>query len=281
MTIAIGFWYGDGVLVCSDSLYTAGALKLSGKKVFRAEIGEERVIFAIAGSVPYGKMAVEKAVSEIAAKTDRTKAILKKAVEDVLLDVYRSHLYPHPEFRKFGGPEFELVVGAWSHIDGLEFFYTSDTAVTDITDHHCLGYGQDLAYFLIKQIFRHPSLSVDDAASVAVHVLRETKENVSFCGGPSQYACLSKNGKMCGRLGLDLSGKEEMSEAVSQAVRRLYLIAADLGAKKEQIDSEIEQLAMIVRTSRDYLREQKERLSGSHEILKASAHIVEPPDFKL
>src|ERR1700686_3540471 len=81
MTIAMGFRYDSGILVCSDSQYTAGIQKLTGKKVFRAEIREERLIFAIAGSVPYGRMAVEKFVTAIDAVSDeRTKGKLRQTI---------------------------------------------------------------------------------------------------------------------------------------------------------------------------------------------------------
>ena len=207
MTIAIGFRFHKGVLICADSQYTvSGILKMSGKKIFRAQVGQDRLVFGIAGSVPFGKMAIEKCVRQVAMipANERTKSNQRQSIEKTLLNIHQEHIYIHPEFRKPGGPEFELILTTWSHLDGLDFFYTSDTALNEITNYYCLGYGSYLAQFVIQSIFRHKGLALHDAVRVAVHVLHQTKEHVDSCGGGSQFAYLMEDGKMSSIHGVDV-----------------------------------------------------------------------------
>lgn len=285
VTIAIGFRYDYGALVCSDSLYTDGYLKRMGKKVFRAEIGEDRLVFALAGAVPYAKMTVERAVRAIGnmRAEQRTKAGMRSAVEGVLCDTFETHVFKHPHFGQgVNSPDFQLVVAAWSHLDGLDFYSSFETATTDIEDFEPLGCGQDVASLALKRIFRHRNLSLDDATSVAVYALHEAKEHGSYCGGANQFAFLNESGEMGSKLGLDLSGREELTTAVSQVFRRLCLVAADRRTTDDEIQKELQTIALTIRAARDFATRRHESFSENvRETMKASAPILEPPDFKL
>src|SRR6267378_5285598 len=215
VTISIGFRFSGGFLLCADSHYTIGAMKVVGRKVFRAAIGQDRMIFGIAGTVPYGKMFIEKLIPQIAAipEEGRTKTAIRWKVESWLLKFYKKHVFPHPFFQREGGPDFNLLVGTWSHLDGLDCFSTSETTTRDINDYECIGYGQDVARLAIQGMFRHRYLSLDDAVNVAVHVLRETKENVTYCGGANQFAFLKKDGDMGSGYRLETSQAEKISSS--------------------------------------------------------------------
>ncbi len=283
MTIAIGFRYSGGVLVCSDSLYTVGTLKLNGKKVFRAAVGSERIVFALAGSVPFASMAIEKCLREISAipAEERTKIAMRDATESVLRDVFQQHIYPHPRHGTMDGPGFELAIGAWSHIDGLDFFYTSESAPATILDYHCLGCGHDFAHFILKSISRHPYLPLNTAASVAVHILRLVKERVSYCGGANQFAYLTKEGEMGSGSSLDLTGIEEISAALSsQAAKDVYRVAVDMESADEQLAGKLDTLATILQATREKVRSDREQFKGFTDHVKESADVLSPPDFK-
>lgn len=226
MTIAIGFRFNKGFLVCSDSMYTIGTMKTTGKKIFRATVGDERLVFGIAGSVPHGKMFIEKAVPRLATipSTERTKKTMRVRLENALLHFYQKHMFPHPFFQREGGPDFSLIVGTWSPIDGLDCFVTSDTATTDINDWYPTGIGQDVARLAANAMFRHPNLSLSDALMVATYVLKETKDNVAFCGGPNQFAFLKEDGDMGSTYRLRYREAEEMAVTFSYGIEPYFLM---------------------------------------------------------
>src|ERR1700682_1660300 len=274
VTISVGFRFSHGFLVCSDSHCTIGAMKVVGRKVFRAAIGQDRMIFGIAGTVPYGKMFIEKLIPRIAAIPDakRTKAAIRSEVENWLFKFYKKHIFPHPFFQREGGPDFNLIIGTWSHLDGLDCFSTSETTVTDVNDYECIGYGQDVARLAIKGIFRHKYLSRDDAVNVAVHVLRETKENIIYCGGDNQFAFLTDDGDMGSGFRLKTARTEEISSSFSFCTKNLYLFVASPNTTEEQMDQQLDYTVTLIKAIRKHALEERPTsiLSGpqSEEDLK-------------
>jgi hypothetical protein len=213
----------------------------------------------MAGSVPYAKMAVEKIVHSIAAipERDKTKVNIRNKIESVLFKLHEKHIFKHPHFQLQGGPDFYLIVGVWSHLDGLDFFSQTETALTDIVDFHCTGVGEDLSRFVIKSIFRHRGLSIWDAANVAVHVLRLTKENVTYCGGRDQFAYLTSEGIMGSSFGSRISGTQYLSEVFSESIRRLYLWVADLDSPDSRLDQELLLLKSAIESARAKVDDEK------------------------
>lgn len=273
-------------MICSDSHYTIGAMKVVGKKVFRAAIGQDRMIFGIAGTVPYGKMFIEKLIPQIATipEEGRTKAAIREKFENWLLKFYRKHVFPHPCFQREGGPDFNLIVGTWSHLDGLDCFSTSETTATDINDYECIGYGQDVARLAIKGMFRHRYLALDDAVNAAVHVLRETKENVTYCGGENQFAFLKKDGDMGSGYRLKTAQAEKISSSFAVCTKNLYLFAASPHTSEEQMNQQFEYTITMIKAIRERaFKEQPTTVLTSkpsdEEELKKQDNIINPPDF--
>lgn len=263
MTIAIGFRFADGALLSADSQYTIGVTKLSGEKIFPFEIGEDRAIFAISGHVPFGKQAIlacHQSISKIPRKR-RSTARIRSAISDVLVDQHKKHIYPHPQRGQSGGPDFELLIAVWSHIDGLDFLSTCETAINPVSSYHCMGIGSDLAHFLIANVFRHPKMSVRDTANIAIHVLRETKAWVEYCSGKSQFGVLRIDGTMSKVETIQIEHSEKISDAFGQAIRRLYVIAADLETTEETMRSEIEETFFLIQT----MREERRRIQADYE----------------
>ncbi|MGH9796317.1 MAG: hypothetical protein ACRD5G_16235, partial [Candidatus Acidiferrales bacterium] len=154
MTIASAFKFRGGVLLCADTRFSTGTMRQHGKKILRFRIGdgptESKIAFAISGNVDYARMAADKCVSVLTALPvgERNKIQAKSKIEEVLLSVYRDHVYPHPLFRA-GTPDFELAIAIWNPSDGLGCFSTHESTVNEIEVYKCLGAGADLAEYLI------------------------------------------------------------------------------------------------------------------------------------
>ena len=63
MTIAAGFMFDKGILLCADTQETySGVMKLQASKIFPADFaakGGTKVAFALTGDVAYARRAVE------------------------------------------------------------------------------------------------------------------------------------------------------------------------------------------------------------------------------
>jgi hypothetical protein len=66
MTIAAGFQFDGGVLLCADSEQTQGELKFHGSKIISRDLRPAlSVAFDISGDVSYATMAVQEESSPI------------------------------------------------------------------------------------------------------------------------------------------------------------------------------------------------------------------------
>lgn len=95
MTIAAGFTFSDGILFCADTEETYGSvLKVSGSKIFPIDFGYESGIlcFAVAGSVSYAKMAIEKIREEFGAKRPGSHSAVRGVIERNLTEIYKGHI---------------------------------------------------------------------------------------------------------------------------------------------------------------------------------------------
>jgi 20S proteasome alpha/beta subunit len=264
MTIAAGFHFADGLLLCADTQITqASYMKLHNSKIVAIDFasnGGSKAIFALTGSVPYCHMAIEHCRRELASNPPNkmSSSEMMISIEEALEGFCQDHLYKHPGFER-GEISVQMLIGTWSHADNmLTLLATRENAVNVVRDYECLGAGQFLAHYLIPTLFRHSSMALDDATNVAFHVLKETKEYVDSCGGGSQVIVLNKDGKFKHAGYAALRRGESMSEAFKEAIRRLLVCSADLNATEEQLKKEFDMALLIINSSREQLRRENQ-----------------------
>ena len=182
---------------------------------------------------------------------ERTGGGLLVAIEEALEDFFGRHMYPHPQYGTYGGPNFELLVAARSDVDKtLGLYATTETAITEVRDYECVGAGAFLANYLLPTLFRHKGMGVKDTANVAIHVLRETKSYVDSCGGGSEFVALDNNGGISAVTSFDIDTGETLSEGFVSAVRRIYVVAADLDSTPEQLKEEFDMALLVINAYR-------------------------------
>jgi 20S proteasome alpha/beta subunit len=202
VTIAIGSRYQGGALLCADTEVTHGdALKTHTSKVYLCEEGKSRLAIAYAGSVPFARMFIEECKRIFPDFADKPKIEVRRCISDGLLSFYESRIHRHPHYRQVGGPDFWLIVGVWSEIDGLDLFSTDDTAVNSIETYECVGAGAYLARFLIEKRF-NPGWTSGDASSAMEATLQTIKHHVPYCGGASDFVFLGESSGV-GHIGLE------------------------------------------------------------------------------
>lgn len=65
LTIAAGFCFQEGILLCADTEQTVGHLKTSDSKIISEEFSDCSVAFAIAGDVAHATSAVQQILSDL------------------------------------------------------------------------------------------------------------------------------------------------------------------------------------------------------------------------
>jgi 20S proteasome alpha/beta subunit len=114
MTIAIGFQFNDGVLFCADTKITTD-VKTNESKIVYCGYGKNNAcvsVFALAGSLPYARAAIEKCENAVALLdfTDYTNTTLDRvqnAIESALTRFYRRHVG-------------ESHIGWFEHVESLK-----------------------------------------------------------------------------------------------------------------------------------------------------------------
>ena len=74
MTIAAGFVCRDGILLCTDSQYTAYD-KTNKDKIFMRPYGRGSVSFAFVGDESYGKTAIDEGMLAVRALPDEHQSV--------------------------------------------------------------------------------------------------------------------------------------------------------------------------------------------------------------
>lgn len=203
MTIAAGFLYDGGLLLCADTQYTA-QFRLHGSKLLRFEYDDgSRSVFATVGSAKYARMCVQLIQDSITAldKSERTLSKMHLVLVSGVKELHHSHLFKHPQRSEL---TVQFLVGLWSAQDkALAFFSTEDTAVVRMYGYECAGSGEMLAQYLIRPKYRRvkgvgerPKHTKAEVMRLAAEAMREVKKTDPYCGGDTEYVTLTTGGDL-------------------------------------------------------------------------------------
>jgi 20S proteasome alpha/beta subunit len=203
MTIAIGFLYQDGLLLCADTQFT-GNIKLMGSKILphKYEDGSKSA-FVVAGHPRYARMCVQLIEYQISALPEEDRSLSKMHLEVVagIKELYQEHIFKHP---KRYDVEVQLLVGLWSAKDeAVAFYSTEDTAVPRMYGYDCLGSGEVLAHQYIRPRYKRvtsttqkPRHTETEVRRLAIEAMRQVKKYDPYCGGDIECLTLTNDGQM-------------------------------------------------------------------------------------
>ncbi len=234
MTIAIGFQCPDGIVLCADTQYTEGGVKYYRTKLHGLEFSQGKLAFAIAGSVDFALMTINKIKSEIGASAF-TKMQITKCMEAALLSVYREHLYPHPRYSYPDGPSFSLLVGMWSKSDALCLWAATETSIMEVEQFRCIGSGRDLGQSL-ADVFYEPTMRADEAVVLGSYIIMHAKKHVEGCGGDTQIRVLKNDGRAQKEDPIYTREREAYLDEFDQSIQRLFYACGTLDLPDDVFD---------------------------------------------
>ena len=98
MTIAAGFRYDNGLLLCADTQYTS-QIKFRGSKILPKSYSDgSKSVFVIIGNPRYARMCVnvvEDTISDLE-KDERTISKMQQMVISAVRDLHQGHIFKHP-----------------------------------------------------------------------------------------------------------------------------------------------------------------------------------------
>jgi hypothetical protein len=278
MTIAAGFQFDSGILLCADTQYTGGAIKLFAPKLQSTVIeglkprDEVSVAIVFSGTETYMQMAALAVEDEIQQVVDHASlrdeepnvAEFRVAIENFLLKFHHKHIYEHPNYKSGIGPSVSMVIGIQAGSSAI-LFRTNETAVEEIRiDAPCafVGSGREIAEFAVRPLVPDLSekvLTLDEAILLATHALRVAKQSDPNCGGRSDFIVLFDNGAEPRVTSIEIKSAEEYSKSFDRLLQRLFFSVADTKKTSKRLKITDQELIEIRTEQRELIR-QRERL---------------------
>ncbi len=258
MTIVAGFNFNDGILVCTDTKHSGIGARFAPKISTSAYGNGAKSIMAFSGRSRYARMAIEDCENLLAALKDPTLIEMESTVRDVLLDLHKKHIFPHPSRGYTGGPDFYLMLGLWAK-DKLNLYVTDETALDKVPTYECLGTGEYLGRYIITPRYAGPQMPLPGVIFTAITALARIKKYDPDCGGKSQFVVLHKNGEMSYESDFDISQAEIFSETFFNYATSVYTMIADHPLSDADIKMHIEHFFEDINRARANLRMEKDR----------------------
>jgi len=258
VTIVVGFNFGDGVLICADTKHSGKANQFRTKLHTKEYPSGSKSVFAIAGRTHFARMAVEECEQALASISDPTLQDMEDRIVEVLVEVHRKHIFPHPAKGYEGGPDFNLLIGLWSPHDKQRLYRTDETALDRVPTYDCLGTGEYLARYIIDPRYAGPQLEFKQVLFTAITALGRIKKYDPNCGGKSEFVVLRRNGEMAHETEFDISQGEKFSDTFFNLATAVYTMIADYPLTDEQVKQHITWFLEAVNDARGSLQTEKD-----------------------
>lgn len=236
MTIAAGFCFGDGILLCADTQHTSSS-KTHESKILQVRHSGAALVLVLAGRTRFAQRGYEKIKEQVQLLSAQNlgKRTIQDAIERALRQVFNDHVYSHPDWGKSDGPDFSFIIGGYSPIDGPFLLATEETVCIEMPSYACLGSGSYLGDYLCR-IYRRDRASISEAVHLAIYILHQAKSYDANCGGESEFVVLRNDGTSSPVKGFDVNLGEEYSVKFTRCVSLMFQALANVNIA----DSELE-----------------------------------------
>lgn len=200
VTIATGFVYDDGLVFCVDTKVTTN-IKTNQSKIlwYSSENGVLAMTFAMAAEDLIFARAAASSCWEFVEKMDlesATIAKVHKAAEFALGEYYQEHIFTHPD-RTPGAFFYEHLVGIWLR-GKTGLFVSHETVLEPVMEYECIGAGEYLAKYLIRQYRKANSgpLTLEDVTLIATYAVENAIDYDERCGGEAEILIFRNSGEI-------------------------------------------------------------------------------------
>jgi hypothetical protein len=199
MTMAAGFLYNGGIVVCADTLISGGIVSSHKSKLGGYRFDDGVAIFAIAGHVDMAETAIQQCEEPLSTlrKVPRTKAQIAAEIRRVLQAEYKTNIIDnHYEGGVF---DYSVIVAIHSKADGIGLYCASSAPLKrSQTGFEVIGSAESIGTLAVRR-FGDPrwlkTLPARRASHIAAYILGESKRHQQDAvGGASIIVHLEKNG---------------------------------------------------------------------------------------
>ncbi len=216
MTVAIGLWCDDGLVLCTDSQFTvSGGLKYPASKIHNMSYGDWSVSLAFSGSPQLMELVQEKLYPKLLNPENDSKdewgEVVCEELETILRDVCKKD-------RKHS---IELLCATSARRGSKALLRSRNALVVDAGIGECIGVGDSSVLRFLSDLFVRPRMTIIEGVVLACYMVSKAITYIDGCGGPIQTTVLDD----CGHYyELDMSkwGEPAKLENVEKAVGELF-----------------------------------------------------------
>jgi hypothetical protein len=228
VTIAAGYVFNGGVILCADTQETVGLSKTKRPKLviepreLEGKDSPEDLMLAMAGAGdgPY----IDKLVERVWKKAKAAQGF-EEACALVETSIQETYEYYLGLFHPGQMPYSDVVYGV--KMEGRSKLFRATGPIVNETPDYCsVGNGYYLAEFITDRVYRK-RISGPQAIILAAYVLFQCKEHVDGCGGESHIAGLYNAGASGRIKHWDVHLISSQAERVDLMISELLLTASD------------------------------------------------------
>lgn len=247
MTIAAGFVYRDGIVLCSDTQQEAGTSKYHGPKVGIADIPYGKIAFAIAGHADFATNALQSCSAKLASVDPKDTVTV---LSEVLDSEYRRLVLTHPLVKDDPNLPYWLLIALWQEkTKSCSLWVTQEHSLHSCFEpFRAVGIGTDMANVIVRP-FEDDAMQFSEAQALTLlaYMMARVKDTVPGCGGISQYISIRNDGNTSSLINISLEEVEKVSALYDKAAHGLLLSMNDDddAGFNRQVGSFISQAAIV------------------------------------
>jgi hypothetical protein len=174
MTIAAGFVYEGGILMCADSEMSSATVKRDESKIRDCRFADGVVVFGFSGIEGHAAAAIDQCedVLRNLPSTGLTHQQIVQAIRGTWADEYKTHGV---------GGHYDAVIAVHSRMNGLALYSTTESSISRVRKiHACVGVGSDLTNYVLRN---HHVTEKGVVQRLAVMTIGWAKRYVQGCSG--------------------------------------------------------------------------------------------------
>lgn len=227
VTIALGFRCSDGVVLCADQQMTVqGWHKFHETKMYAIagmEAPSYTVMLTYAGN-PHAMKALHQKMASV------TEQNYFDSVDSVkmLLEGFLSEMQAEAEFTEF-------LCGFCREGGSFGLLQTNACSVYEVNGYTNIGVGDSSLVRFLSKLLVSNQMKCFPAVFIGDYIIKQAKEFVDGCGGPTDIYILRDNGKFAPPWFRAVEKSSKASDAIEHDVRRLLWMTANKEGQ-EKID---------------------------------------------
>jgi len=253
VTIAAGFKFRDGVLLCADSEHVGYEHTVHDAKIFSVDCAAGKACFTFAGNPAFAKAAIYKCKQRLrsiqpSAQNPPIFEIISKTLEKE----YHRQVLSVPTYANDSSYAYRLLVAIWSPQEPLTLYVTEGPSIWPASDHECIGVGEPLSLFLVQPLLVDPAyLSLERTVTVATYMLYKVKGFVPACGGMSQLLGIFDDGSYGEVRWWEIMQMEDAFKALDSVFSLIVSSTTDSQATDTDFQAAIETVTADMRSIRE------------------------------